>query len=960
METSRLWQALAGKRQKSTRGVYFVTYADQKAIFTEVAIRHLVAELKYPLEHRLRLEKTLYEKGTTILAILVWMKEVDSILDFTQHEVLDPQLPLDENRAIQIAPRFGSSLAKEVQWQFLPYVFESYMCEMHLVIQEANILPFVKEERLGAGSFGVVDKITLPYSQHEFELGSYEVRLITNPNNLCTNCSTQSSDYSSIVRKRIVRTKPQAMTQAIQQELRCLLLLHRSSHPNIVPFLGSYEMGNEHNFLFPCFDMDLNEMLKREDRFGNFEWDFTFFAALSGLASAMNNLHELELTPEVDDMELVAIGYHHDFRPANILVSRETFFLTDFGLSKLLPEDQTSQATWKNTTGDYIAPECMGADFEPQKVGRPVDTWALGCLLFEVATYMERGPEGLTQFRKNRRGPGLAEGWIDQQFSGKDGIRRAVLEWRQELMAHPKIPFLADLLQIAIDTLEINPLSRPKAGVINKWILFPSVKAHFGAMQSAFSEYIELAIRQSGNNTPPKEIFHEKERVHAFGSVLGLDQDHQFFYPRPQDMEVMCNTLNTLFYIFRSKISQILNNNVSSSIGQAVRANVESLWNQVPHKFKKDMEKELKSREQAFLNWLLQGEESHAKGGEIFSDKVMLETFAWIHRNPKYEDWLETNSSRLLWVLKAGGRGKTVLTSFLLGELNRRPQSRKNAVPIVTRVFCGIRSADKKDVTWILRNIIHQLLMNDKVSMQKHGLPAYERRRRENPVWTFETASQLFHGVMRDRKSPVYLILDLFDESERTSQGLLLDTLGSFLNCQDPAPPFKVIIITKEHSKSSRHLDGRPQTEITWGEVEIRGSTKPKDDIRGTGDSNATEETDSGEDCDESESGDESPIPPHFGDHAPIHTPLPTHPTSLCHRNSIAACNWAVWNYRVYFQDSQQSIQEASKALDNWNLKSGHMGINDAKSNTPLAVITRFNGDNREVSRSFKSVQRQF
>lgn len=716
-------------------------------------------------------------------------------------------------------------------------------------------------------------------------------------------------------------------------------------------------MGNEHNFLFPYFDMDLNEMLQREDRFGNFEWDFTFFAALSGLASAINHLHKLELDSELDGMELVTIGYHHDLRPANILVSRETFVLTDFGLSKLLPGDRTSQVIWKGTTGDYIAPECMDVNFEPQMVGRPVDTWALGCLLFEVATYMERGPKGLTQFRNNREGPGIVEGWVDRQFFGKDGIRPAVLEWRQELVAHPKIPFVADLLQIAIDTLEINPRFRPKAGAINKQILFPSIKAHFGAMQSAFSEYVELAIRQGDSNTPPKEIFHEKERVHAFGSVLGLDQDHQFFYPRLQDMEVMCKTFKTLFYIFRSKISQILKNSISSSIEQAVRDNVGSLWNQLPPKFKKDMEKELKSREQAFLNWLLRGEESHVESSEIFSD--MFENFASIHRNPKYENWLESNSSSLLWILKAGGRGKTVLASFLLGELVRRRQSRRNAVPIITRVFCGIRSVNKKDATWILRNIIHQLLMNDKVSMQKHGLPAYQRRQGD-PTWTFEAASQLFHGVMRDRKSPVYLILDLFDESERTSQGLLLDTLGSFLNCQDPAPPFKVIITTKEHSKSSRYLDGCLQLEITWVEEEILVSTKPKDGIYGMGDSNAAEEANSGEDSDESKTDDESPIPPHFGGHPQGHYLPPTNSNSLCHRKSIAACNWAVWNYRVYFQDSQQSIQEASKALDNWNLMSGHMGINDAKSNTPMTVITRFDGDNREVSRSFKSIQSPF
>lgn len=174
---SSLWKAIDGKRQKSTMGGYFITNADQKAIFTRPAIESLVDELEFLPEQRFGLVKTLYESGITILAILVWMKETKSIIDFRKHSELDSRLPLDEKRAIRIAPTFGSSLAREVQWQFIPYFFKKDMCETHILIEEANILPFVKEEHLGEGAFGAVYKMTLPSSQHEFQLDSYRVRL---------------------------------------------------------------------------------------------------------------------------------------------------------------------------------------------------------------------------------------------------------------------------------------------------------------------------------------------------------------------------------------------------------------------------------------------------------------------------------------------------------------------------------------------------------------------------------------------------------------------------------------------------------------------------------------------------------------------------------------------------------------------------------------------------------------
>ena len=49
--------------------------------------------------------------------------------------------------------------------------------------------------------------------------------------------------------------------------------------------------------------------------------------------------------------------------------------------------------------------ECMTPELKPQQVGRSYDTWAFGCLLTELATYMEHGANGVSEFRSQRTTP---------------------------------------------------------------------------------------------------------------------------------------------------------------------------------------------------------------------------------------------------------------------------------------------------------------------------------------------------------------------------------------------------------------------------------------------------------------------------------------------------------------------------------------------------------------------------
>jgi len=137
-----------------------------------------------------------------------------------------------------------------------------------------------------------------------------------------------------VIRKKLRSKK---VTRELENEKMILRLLNQLHHRNIVPLLGSYTHREEHYFLFPCIDMDLKRFFRQQNRFGKFQRDFTFYSALRGLSSALSNTHLLRLNQEAHGVDFEAIGYHHDIRPANILVNGRTFILADFGLVNLKP-----------------------------------------------------------------------------------------------------------------------------------------------------------------------------------------------------------------------------------------------------------------------------------------------------------------------------------------------------------------------------------------------------------------------------------------------------------------------------------------------------------------------------------------------------------------------------------------------------------------------------------------------
>jgi serine/threonine protein kinase len=235
-------------------------------------------------------------------------------------------------------------------------------------------------------------------------------------------------------------------------------MLTKIKHPNIVEFLGSYSQHGLHNLLFPFVDMDLSHLLLEKPCL---EQD-VIYRNIYGLADALSNVHQFNFKDK--DLEISKIGYHHDLRPANILVKGAVFMIADFGLSKLKSDTETSKSQLRGGHDDYLGPESFNeTDWENQSVGRALDVWAFGCVVAEIATYIEG--RSVVEFRQKRkcvhgRGNILT---TDHAFHLDGKLKPAVDTWLQEISQNPKDEQIPQLVVSASELL--NPNSRTRINI---------------------------------------------------------------------------------------------------------------------------------------------------------------------------------------------------------------------------------------------------------------------------------------------------------------------------------------------------------------------------------------------------------------------------------------------------------------------------------------------------------------
>lgn len=302
----------------------------------------------------------------------------------------------------------------------------------------------------------------------------------------------------------------------LAREKESLRILNRLQHPNIVRLLGSYTHGLEHCFLFEWFPMDLEKFFKQETRPEGFEQNFKFYVALEKLCSAIAKVHHLNLDEENHGLVLERIGYHHDIRPANVLVNPDGFYLADFGLSRMKPGDADPKTKWKAGLGSYVGPECRTSGFQNMPVGRALDIWSFGCMISEIVAYIEGGKDGVVAFQGQRKAPSNPKfpQMKDQNFYSGDVLKPSVVAWFESQKEASKF---RDLLDVAMSMLQTDPTKRPDANTVHQKLMFLSIKASFQAIEQSL-----LNIIKSSDSSFLAEI--EYGRFRAWGNVLELMQ----------------------------------------------------------------------------------------------------------------------------------------------------------------------------------------------------------------------------------------------------------------------------------------------------------------------------------------------------------------------------------------------------------------------------------------------------
>jgi hypothetical protein len=308
--------------------------------------------------------------------------------------------------------------------------------------------------------------------------------------------------------------------------------------------------------------------------------NYKIYANIYGLADALCHIHDFKL--KSFEFEMSKIGYHHDLRPANILVCGEKFVLTDFGLSNLKPDDQNSQTNLRGGDEDYLGPENF--DYRQSingSVGRPLDVWAFGCILAEIATYIEH--ESVVEFHNKRRATHEGEySGTNSAFHLEGKIRPAVSEWLDSLKYKLADPQLAELINLIHGLLNPDPKGRPKMQNVAPELQILAIESMFSQINIWFQEYI---CNTNGADMSSRQVYLllEDKRVSAF---------REAFAKLHSDTKIKCaaevfKSLQSLLDFARDFEAGLDSQNnaaadMDGELPTAVLAKIDSLCNAIP------------------------------------------------------------------------------------------------------------------------------------------------------------------------------------------------------------------------------------------------------------------------------------------------------------------------------------------------------------------------------------------
>jgi serine/threonine protein kinase len=264
-----------------------------------------------------------------------------------------------------------------------------------------------------------------------------------------------------------------SLNDALRREKSVLqkLLALGTDHRHLVELFASYKLDGNYYLLLTCADYDLEDLFDKNSgppEFGTTaeQQSATLYGSLYCLASALDYLHRLP--NHHPDLGLSEIIYHHDLKPANILIKGKKFLVADFGLSGLKHQDDT-KTDWHGGTYSYSPPEYLSS-FKTTSAsgGRQVDIWSLGCIFSEIVTLAIKGwrSDSVSRFKSWRaNGPSVHLFNPDAPDSSFHNNLPEVKSWLHDILAKDGNS-LTSLVGIIDRTLSIEPAKRPSSEIL--------------------------------------------------------------------------------------------------------------------------------------------------------------------------------------------------------------------------------------------------------------------------------------------------------------------------------------------------------------------------------------------------------------------------------------------------------------------------------------------------------------
>jgi len=301
-----------------------------------------------------------------------------------------------------------------------------------------------------------------------------------------------------------------------------LASLRAIKHPNIIALLTSYSYRGVHNLIFPLANGDLEALLQgKMQRPLNLRHSHAILREAHGLSSAIETIHNFF----VGDYDLKMVGCHYDLKPKNILVKDDKFLLTDFGLSRLELSDGPQESQIR-VQGFYYAPECLpsltGAGGR-SSAGKEADVWSFGCILAMIITFLQYGPEGVTEFEMSRRTKTYVPNrgtFTTKSFHANGRLNPAIQDWFQRAGENSQSDCLSGTVGLIQKLLKMEPKARPKMTAVTEELLFLAHKAMF---EFSCDRFLHL-LRKMNSLSPggPVELEMESKRYRIWGDTAGL------------------------------------------------------------------------------------------------------------------------------------------------------------------------------------------------------------------------------------------------------------------------------------------------------------------------------------------------------------------------------------------------------------------------------------------------------